>query len=156
VGRRAHAGITFATAILYLRVLAIVAIFNLGLAHTLMLPVSMLSAAGFMFCAAQYRWHAAADKQSAQAMHLATSANPLELGAAAILTLLFVFVSLITGLVKSRLGISGIYAASSNHILKAVYAATFAVAKATAASAISPVALAIAGFASAFAVVKLR
>src|SRR5262245_58866152 len=43
-------------------------------------------------------------------MHLATSANPLELGAAAIFALLFVAVSVATVLVKSQLGISGIYA----------------------------------------------
>ena len=43
-------------------------------------------------------------------MQLAASANPLELGAAAIFAVLFVAVSLITVFVKSQLGISGIYA----------------------------------------------
>src|SRR5262249_53902372 len=108
--RQAQAGITLATAIMYLRILAIVAIFNLALARALLLPLCALSTAGFVFCAVQYRWHAGADKQSAQAMHLATSANPLELGAAAIFALLFVAVSVATVLVKSQLGISGIYA----------------------------------------------
>jgi uncharacterized membrane protein (DUF4010 family) len=107
---QAQAGITLATAIMYLRILAIVAIFNLGLARVLILPLSALSLAGFIFCAVQYRWRTDAVKQSAQAMHLAASANPLELGAAAIFALLFVAVSLITVLVKSQLGISGIYA----------------------------------------------
>ena len=107
---QAEAGITLATAIMYLRILAIVAIFNLGLARTLVLPLCALSLAGFIFCAVQYRWRAGVDKQSAQAMHLAASANPLELGAAAIFALLFVAVSLITVLVKAQLGISGIYA----------------------------------------------
>jgi uncharacterized membrane protein (DUF4010 family) len=50
------------------------------------------------------------EKQSTQAMHLAASANPLELGAAAVFALLFVAVSLITVVVKAQLGISGIYA----------------------------------------------
>jgi uncharacterized membrane protein (DUF4010 family) len=108
--RQAEAGITLATAIMYLRILAIVAIFNLGLARTLALPLCALSLAGFIFCAVQYRWRAGVDKQSAQAMHLAASANPLELGAAAIFALLFVAVSLITVLVKAEVGISGIYA----------------------------------------------
>jgi uncharacterized membrane protein (DUF4010 family) len=108
--RQAQAGITLATAIMYLHILAIVAIFNLALARALLLPLCALSTAGFVFCAVQYRWHAGADKQSAQAMHLATSANPLELGAAAIFALLFVAVSVATVLVKSQLGISGIYA----------------------------------------------
>jgi uncharacterized membrane protein (DUF4010 family) len=108
--RQAEAGITLATAIMYLRILAIVAIFNLGLARTLFLPLCALSLAGFVFCAVQYRWRGGVDKQSAQAMHLAASANPLELGTAAIFALLFVAVSLITVLVKAQVGISGIYA----------------------------------------------
>ena len=187
---QAQAGITLATAIMYLRILAIVAIFNLELARALILPLGALSLAGFIFCAVQYRWRAGANQQSAQAMHLAASANPLELGAAAIFALLFVAVSVITVLVKSQLGISGIYAlaaivgvsdidpfvlnlaqggaagienaalaaailiaASSNNILKAVYAAGFAGGKATAASAAALVALAIGGFAAAYALI---
>ena len=188
--RQAEAGITLATAIMYLRILAIVAIFNLELARALILPLGALSLAGFIFCAVQYRWRAGANQQSAQPMHLAASANPLELGAAAIFALLFVAVSVITVLVKSQLGISGIYAlaaivgvsdidpfvlnlaqggvagvenaalaaailiaASSNNILKAVYAAGFAGGKATAASAAALVALAIGGFAAAYALI---
>jgi uncharacterized membrane protein (DUF4010 family) len=108
--RQAQAGITLASAIMYLRILAIVAIFNLGLARSLVLPLCALSAAGFLFCAVQYRWRAGAAKQSTQAMQLAASRNPLELGTAAIFALLFVAVSLITVLVKGQLGISGIYA----------------------------------------------
>ncbi len=108
--RQAQAGITLATAIMYLRILAIVAIFNLSLARALLLPICALSVAGFIFCAVQYRWRAGAEKQSAQAMHLAAGGNPLELGAAAIFALLCVAVSVATVLVKSQLGISGIYA----------------------------------------------
>jgi uncharacterized membrane protein (DUF4010 family) len=108
--RQAQAGITLATAIMYLRILAIVAIFNWGLARPLLVPMGALSAAGFIFCAVQYRWRAGAPKQSTQAMHLAASVNPLELGAAAIFAFLFVAMSLITVLAKSQLGISGIYA----------------------------------------------
>jgi uncharacterized membrane protein (DUF4010 family) len=188
--RQAQAGITLATAIMYLRILAIVAIFNLGLARVLILPLGALSLAGLMYCAVQYRWRAASEKQAAQAMHLAASANPLELGAAAIFALLFVAVAVATVLVKSELGISGIYAlaaivgvsdidpfvlnlaqggisgvenaalaaailiaASSNNILKAAYAAGFAGGKATAASAAALVALAVAGFAAAYALI---
>jgi uncharacterized membrane protein (DUF4010 family) len=107
---QAQAGITLATAIMYLRILAIVAIFNFALARVLILPLCALSLAGLIYCAVQYRWRAASEKQSAQAMHLAASANPLELGAAAIFALLFVAVAVATVLVKSELGISGIYA----------------------------------------------
>ena len=108
--RQAQAGITLATAIMYLRILAIVAIFNLSLARTLLLPMCALSAAGFIFCAVQYWWRGGREKLPAQAMQVATSGNPLELGTAAIFALLFVAVSLATVLVKSQLGISGIYA----------------------------------------------
>jgi uncharacterized membrane protein (DUF4010 family) len=112
--RQAQAGITLATAIMYLRILAIVAIFNFALARVLLLPLCALSAAAFIFCALQYRWRHATEKQSPQAaegaMHLAASGNPLELGAAAIFAVLFVAVSLITVVAKAQLGISGIYA----------------------------------------------
>ena len=108
--RQAQAGITLATAIMYLRILAIVAIFNLSLARALLLPMCALSTAGFIFCAVQYWWRTGLEKQPAQAMQVATSGNPLELGTAAIFALLFVAVSLATVLVKSQLGISGIYA----------------------------------------------
>jgi uncharacterized membrane protein (DUF4010 family) len=108
--RQAQAGITLASAIMYLRILAIIAIFNQSLAGALILPICALSAAGFIFCAVQYWWRAGSEKQPAQAMQVATSGNPLELGTAAIFALLFVAVSLATVLVKSQLGVSGIYA----------------------------------------------
>jgi uncharacterized membrane protein (DUF4010 family) len=170
--RQAQAGITLATAIMYLRLLVIVGIFNLALARVLALPLCGLSLAGFLICGLQYR-SGMPDKEEAQeAMHLAASANPLELGAAAIFALLFVVTSLISTVAKSQFGISGIYAlaaiigvtdidpfvlnlaqggvagventalaaailiaASSNNILKAIYAASFAGGKTTAFSA---------------------
>src|SRR5215472_11463742 len=58
---QAQAGITLATAIMFLRILAIVAIFNLGLARALILPLGALSVAGFILCAVQYRWRTGAD-----------------------------------------------------------------------------------------------
>jgi uncharacterized membrane protein (DUF4010 family) len=176
---------------MYLRILAIVAIFDLELARVLLIPLCALSFAGFAFCGLQYRFAAAAAKESEGAVHLATSTNPLELGAAAIFAALFVAVSLLSAVAKSQFGISGIYAlaaivgvsdidpfvlnlaqggvagvanaalaaailiaASSNNVLKAVYAAGFA-GKTTAASAGALIALAVAGFAAAFAVATL-
>src|SRR5271169_4064808 len=52
--RHAQAGITLATAIMYLRILAITAIFNMTLARRLALPLIGLSAAGLLICALQY------------------------------------------------------------------------------------------------------
>ena len=54
VRRHAQAGITLATAIMYLRILAITAIFNMTLARRLALPLLGLSAAGLLICALQY------------------------------------------------------------------------------------------------------
>jgi uncharacterized membrane protein (DUF4010 family) len=183
--RQAQAGITLATAIMYLRILAVVAIFNLALARALALPLCALSLAGFVICVLQY-WHGRPLQQApAQgAMQLAASGNPLELGAAAVFAALFVAVSIVSAVAKSQFGISGIYglaaivgvtdidpfvlnlaqggvsgvqtvelaaailiAASSNNILKAVYAASFGGGKATAGSAVALVFLAVAGVA---------
>ena len=54
VRRHAQAGITLATAIMYVRILAITAIFNITLARRLALPLLGLSAAGLLICALQY------------------------------------------------------------------------------------------------------
>src|SRR5579864_6722530 len=92
VRRRAQAGITLATAIMYVRILAITAIFNLTLARRLALPMLGLSAAGLVICALQY-WvfgRATGDQKTPQEpMKLGTSGNPLELGAAGIFAALF-------------------------------------------------------------------
>ncbi|MGA7956655.1 MAG: DUF4010 domain-containing protein, partial [Xanthobacteraceae bacterium] len=108
--RQAQAGITLATAIMYLRILAVVAIFNFELARVLALPLCALSLAGFAICALQYRLgRPAPDAAKPAAMQLATSGNPLELGAAAVFAGLFVAVSVVSAVAKSQFGISGIY-----------------------------------------------
>ena len=189
--RQAQAGITLATAIMYLRILAVVAIFNVELGRVLVLPLCALSLAGFAICALQYRSGKAPQDAPAQSeMQPAVTGNPLELGAAAVFAALFVAVSIVSALAKSQFGISGIYglaaivgvtdidpfvlnlaqggvsgvpgvelaaailiAASSNNILKALYAASFAGGKATAGSAAALVLLAVAGVAIAVAMV---
>jgi uncharacterized membrane protein (DUF4010 family) len=190
--RQAQAGIMLATAIMYLRLLAVVLIFNLALGRILALPLCGLSLAGFIICALQY-WHGKPSDTAPQAaMPAAQSGNPLELGAAAIFAALFVAVSVVSAVAKSQFGISGIYglaavvgvtdidpfvlnlaqggisgvqnadlaaavliAASSNNVLKALYAAFFAGGRATVPSAIALVALAVAGLAAAYATAML-
>ncbi len=195
--RQAQSGITLATAIMYLRLLAVVMIFNLALARVLALPLLALALAGFVICALQY-WRGKPDDAAAQksmpqkSVPMAQSGNPLELGAAAIFAALFVAVSIVSAVAKSQFGISGIYglaaivgvtdidpfvlnlaqggiagvqnvdlavavliAASSNNVLKALYAAFFAGGRATAASAVALVALAAAGLAAAYALTAL-
>src|SRR5580698_6625945 len=97
--RQARAGITLATSIMYLRIAAIVAIFNVTLARILALPLIGLSAAGLAICALQY-WvfgKSAGDQPAQQGpTKLAASRNPLELGAAIIFAVLFVVTSFLS------------------------------------------------------------
>jgi uncharacterized membrane protein (DUF4010 family) len=189
---QAQAGITLATAIMYLRILAVVAIFNIPLARILAAPLAALSLAGLLISWWQYRAGKPAPGTPAQgAIKLAASGNPLELGAAAIFAALFVAVSVVSAVAKAQFGISGIYglaavvgvtdidpfvlnlaqggvtgvqsvqlavailiAASSNNVIKAVYAASFAGGKATAASAAALVFLAAAGIGIAIAIAE--
>jgi len=187
----AQAGITLATAIMYLRILAVVAFFNLALARTLAPSLCALSLAGLVICAIQYRFaQSLLSGGKAPAPTLQPSGgNPLELGPAALFAGLFVGVSLVSNWAKAQFGISGIYtlaaivgvtdidpfvlnlaqggtagisneglaaailiAASSNNILKALYAAFFAGGRATAVSATVLALLAAAGVAIAIVV----
>ncbi len=108
---QAQAGITLATAIMYLRILAVVAFFNLTLAEKLATSLCCLSLAGLVICALQYRFA----KPSPEASKAPTSTlqpsggNPLELGPAALFAILFITVSLVSNWAKTRFGASGIY-----------------------------------------------
>jgi uncharacterized membrane protein (DUF4010 family) len=190
--RQAQSGITLATAIMYLRLLAVLMIFNMTLARVLALPLLGLALAGFIICALQYWRGRPADGSPQTTMPAAQSGNPLELGAAAIFAALFVAVSIVSAVAKSQFGVSGIYglaaivgvtdidpfvlnlaqggisgvqnsdlaaavliASSSNNVLKALYAAFFAGGRATAASAVTLVVLALAGLAAAYAMIML-
>jgi uncharacterized membrane protein (DUF4010 family) len=179
---RARAGITLATAIMYLRILAVVAFFNLPLARELLPSLAALSLAGLAICALQYwigRDHAAATT----AVQIQQSGgNPLELVPAAVFAALFIVVSFVSKWATTQFGTSGVYtlaaivgvtdidpfvlnlaqggtsgmphsalsgailiAASSNNILKALYAAFFAGGRATFGSAAALALLAVAG-----------
>jgi uncharacterized membrane protein (DUF4010 family) len=109
--RNAQAGITLATAIMYLRILIVVAVFNMTLAQTLALPLCGLSLAGLVVCALQY-WLARPppDDSKARVPALQPSAvNPLELGPAIIFAGLFIAVSLVSNWAKTQFGTAGIY-----------------------------------------------
>src|SRR5580692_10720015 len=106
----AEAGITLATAIMYLRILAIVAFFNLTLAWQLAPPLISLSLAGLVICAVQYRFAQRPAEAKAEETGLPpTGGNPLELGPAALFAALFVAVSLVSNWAKAEFGTSGIY-----------------------------------------------
>jgi uncharacterized membrane protein (DUF4010 family) len=109
--RQAQAGITLATAIMYLRILAVVAFFDLPLARTLVLPLCGLSLAGLAICALQY-WLARPSPQQFKIQEStmpASGGNPLELGSAALFAALFIAVSLVSNWAKAQFGTSGIY-----------------------------------------------
>ena len=101
----AQAGITLATAIMYLRILVIVAVFNTELALRLLVPFAGLSLAGVVICVLQYRL---LPSSSAPQQGMADR-NPLELGTAAVFAVLFIGVSLVSTWVSTEFGAAGTY-----------------------------------------------
>ncbi len=183
---QAQAGITLATSIMYLRILAVVAVFNLVLARSLAPFLVALSLLALLMALAQYR-HRAEIPGPERPAH--TDHNPLELGPALAFTLMFIAVSLLSGWVKTRFGSTGIYsfaavvgiadidpfvlnlaqggvaglsskvlaaavliAASSNDLLKAAYAVSFAGWRSGLPCVLTLGVLALAGLGLAFAV----
>jgi len=108
--RHAQAGITLATAIMYVRILAIIAVFNLTLAQQLLLPLCALALAGLGICALQY-WHLPRQPKETTARPLPApvTRNPLELGPAALFALLFIATSLVAAQATAKFGTAGIY-----------------------------------------------
>jgi uncharacterized membrane protein (DUF4010 family) len=102
---QAQAGITLATAIMYVRVLAIVAVFNVELAHRLAISLLGLSLAAFVICGFQYWLHRPVPKSE----RIPLGQNPLGLGAASIFATLFVLTSFLSTWVTARFGVTGIY-----------------------------------------------
>ncbi len=157
---RYQSGIVLATALMYLRLLIVVAIFNWGIARELMLPLVGLCGAGLLLAAMCLRFGDAGGT-SAPAVSPPPS-NPLELSAALVFAVLFVVTSIASTWVIGSFGNVGVYwlagivgvsdidpfvlnlaqggvagigvhvatiailiAASSNNILKAIYAVGF-------------------------------
>lgn len=104
--RQALAGITLATGIMYLRILAIVAVFNLVLARRLAVPMIGLALVAVSISALQYFLLRASTVES---QSRSVRENPLELGTAAILAILFVLTSLLSTWVNKEFGTAGIY-----------------------------------------------
>jgi len=104
--RDAQAGITLATGIMYLRILVIVAVFNLDLARLLLVPLLGLCLAALLICALQ---HSFTRPQPMAVRGKPVSRNPLALGAAAIFAAVFILTSLLSTWVKNEFGVAGIY-----------------------------------------------
>ena len=99
----AQAGIILATAVMYLRILVIVAVFDPQLAGALA-PTMLLSLAGAMAAGLQYR-RARGNVSAAQGTK---PRNPLEFGAALVFAVLFVVVSVATQWARQRFGAAGV------------------------------------------------
>ncbi|MBI5131011.1 MAG: DUF4010 domain-containing protein [Rhodopseudomonas palustris] len=104
--RQALAGITLATGIMYLRILVIIAVFNMALARDLAAPMIGLSAVALAIATLQY-WLIKAPAAEARAP--SERGNPLELGTAAVFAVMFVLISLASTWVKTEFGTAGIY-----------------------------------------------
>ena len=102
---RAGAGITLATALMYLRFLVLVGVFNWSLAVTLAPALIGLSVLGMVLAGVQYRFAGARVKEESE--HEAQQ-NPLELGSAAVFALSFIIVSIVTNWVRTHYGQTGI------------------------------------------------
>jgi uncharacterized membrane protein (DUF4010 family) len=102
---RARAGIVLATALMYPRILAVIAFFDLALAAALAPPLLALMAIGLVIAFWQYR-------RAGPALDAGTPdtapRNPLELSASAVFAGLFVVISIASSWVKSRFGQTGI------------------------------------------------
>jgi uncharacterized membrane protein (DUF4010 family) len=150
-------GIVAATAFMYLRLLAIVALFDSSLGKLLTLPLCGLFAAGIAAAAIVY---ARSGGRHESSVVLDTPSNPLQLGVALVFAGLFVAMTLATNLARAHFGSFGVdalaavvgftdidpfvlsivqgnisdrgeiaqailIAASSNNVLKAIYAFAF-------------------------------
>ena len=98
-------GIVLATAFMYLRLLAIVALFNAALGRTLAIPLLGLFAAGIVAAGVVYACNRSRKTSSTP---LEAPSNPLQLGAAVLFAVLFVAVTLATNLARARYGRFGV------------------------------------------------
>jgi uncharacterized membrane protein (DUF4010 family) len=103
---RAQVGITLATAVMYLRILAIIAAFNWSLAMSLTPSLLTLSLLGFAL-AGLYNWYTG--RPAAQASVRVVPSNPLELSAAALFAVLFVAISIASTWAADHFGAAGVY-----------------------------------------------
>ena len=105
--RQTEAGIILATAVMYLRLLVVILIFNRALAMVLLVPLLGLSALGL---AIALGWYFIGERQAPSAASTSGPANPLELTTAATFAALFVVISIATAWATQRFGSVGIYA----------------------------------------------
>lgn len=104
----AETGIILATAVMYGRLLAIVAVFDRSLAAGL--APSLLALAGLGLALAGLVWRRTAPSAPAAAPPPAAPSNPLELSAALVFAVLFVAIAVASTWARAEFGTAGIYA----------------------------------------------
>ena len=97
------AGIVTATAMMYIRILVVVAIFNAALARPLVIPMLALAV-----IAAVVAVFFARGTEKEKPMPAVTPSNPLKLGTAVIFAILLIAISLISKWVQAHLGTQGV------------------------------------------------
>jgi uncharacterized membrane protein (DUF4010 family) len=103
----AAAGIVLATAVMYVRIEVIVAIFNRALALQLLLPLTLLTAGGALLSLAVSRMAPRSNTDSSGPLE---QRNPLEIPAAATFAVLFVAITLLSSWTKGEFGHTGLLA----------------------------------------------
>lgn len=99
-------GIVIASGVMYFRFLALVGIFNRQLMSRLLIPFLVLGAIGI---AGGWLWSSLSEASSAESRPAPPNKNPLELGAAFLLGLVFVAVLIATTFAMQHLGSGGVY-----------------------------------------------
>lgn len=103
----AATGIILATAIMYLRLLIVIFVFNRALATAVAPALTGLALLGIIIGAGRW-WMRAGTSQTTETPRQ-WPGNPLDLGAAAIFAVLFVAISIATSWAQTRFGAIGIY-----------------------------------------------
>lgn len=126
-----------ASGVMYLRLLALLGIFNRQLLHRLWLPFLLLAAAGLL---GGWFWTRLRDRGSAKEEQPLQPKNPLELGAAFLLAGLFVGMLILTRLALLHLGRAGLFTLAG--VMGVSDVDPFILSLAESASTVAPVALA--------------
>ena len=104
--QQTQTGIVLATAVMYLRILIIVAVFDFALARALAPALLALAAGGLVLAG---MWYLARSSSTVSGSAAASPTNPLELSAAFIFAALFVVISLAATWVRTEFGESGLF-----------------------------------------------
>jgi uncharacterized membrane protein (DUF4010 family) len=105
--QQSQAGIVLATAIMYLRLLLIIVVFNRALAMALAPSLLVLSALGLVLA---FGWYWIRGPRETDVGHEVAPANPLALSTAATFAALFVAISVASAWATHRFGAAGTYA----------------------------------------------